>query len=157
MGKKEWAQDFPYWGTTVAASKSRASLDDELDKFGARVIIIATGRMENKISWRISFEYNDKPYLLTFNPLPVYNSTEAKEEQAIKQMGRLAFYTVKNLCMAAELLPASLFGFLALTDACGKTTTAAELGVDNIIGQLPGAEFAKPAIALEPSQEIPNG
>jgi len=150
MSKKEWAQDFPYWQTTVKASKSRAEIDDILEKFGARVIVIATGRMEGKIAWRISFEYNDKPYLLTFHPLPVYSSTAAKEEQAIRQMGRLAFYTIKNLCMAAELLPASLFGFLALKDNQGRTRTAAELNVDGITAQLPGAEFEAPAIEFQP-------
>lgn len=143
MADKQYAQNFPYWQTTIKPSKSKAEVDEILARYGARVVQITTGRLEGKEAWRIAFIYDDTPYQLVFHPLPLKQDypTTKQEYQALCQMGRLAVYTIKNLMMIGKLQPAALFGFMAIPGPRGETRTTAELGVEGLVNILPELEF----------------
>lgn len=142
----KYAQQMPYWGTTIKPSKSRAEIDDQLRKAGARIVQITTGRLGNKEAWKITFEYKDNPFQLVFHPLEVKttyrrDSTISQQNQALCQMGRFAFYCIKNLLIIAEQQPAALFGFLAISGPDGKPMIAADLGVEGMMAMNPQLEF----------------
>lgn len=162
----KYAQEMPYWGTTVAPEKSRAEIDKLLRKHGTRVVQITTGRMDGKEAWRITFEHKDKPYQLDFHPLEVKTSfgrepTSKQSEQALCQMGRFAFFAIKNLVVIAEQLPAALFGFMAIPDEKGQTRIAADLGVEGLINLDKAITFDPDSdstrFSTKPDGEIVNG
>jgi len=68
MSQTVYAQDAPYWGTSVDEAKSQYAVMALLEKWGASSVGLrrsATGEGE------IYFEFEDRTYRLTRRPLPI--------------------------------------------------------------------------------------
>lgn len=145
-----YAEDQPYWDTTVAPATSQGEIAGLLEDFGATAIIVMSGQSGKKAVWLIRFQWEDRSYHFTFTPLPCREPGKVNSygkqrrthaDQARYQMGRRAFYMVKAILTAANDAPAALFGFLELPGArpgSGIPPTAAELDVNGLYAALPG-------------------
>ncbi len=143
-----FAEDRPYWDTTVHPAKSLGEIQELLEDFGVQNTLVTQGQSAGKLAWVIRFEWNERTYRFLFAPLPcrypnAINSFSGKrrshDEQARWQMGRTAAWFVKAILTAAEAEPAALFGFLELPGARpgGLPATAAELDVSELTAALP--------------------
>lgn len=142
-----YAEDRPYWDTTVTPAKSLGEIQELLESFGAEATIITQGSANGCYAWLIRFQWQSKSYRFTFIPLACRRPANvgsfggkkrAFEEQARFQMGRTAVYFVKAILTAAETQPQALFGYMELTGMRGRVIVASELDVDEMAGLLPG-------------------
>jgi hypothetical protein len=148
--KSNYAEDRPYWDTTVAPAKSLGEIQELLENFGAEATIITQGSAGGRYAWLIRFQWNDKSYRFTFIPLACRRPTNvgsfggkkrAFEEQTRYQMGRIAVYFVKAILTAAETQPQALFGYMELSGVRSHTIVASDLNVDEMTYLLPGTNL----------------
>lgn len=145
-----YAEDMPYWATTVHPAKSQGEIVEMLEEFGASSLMIVQGQAGGKLAWLIRFQWEGQAYRFTFVPLeckdPAKVSSfggkrQAHADQSRYQMGRIAVNFVKAILTAAEAQPAALFGFLELPGvqrhAGGLPFTAAEIDITGLSGYLP--------------------
>jgi hypothetical protein len=146
---KRYAEEQPYWETTVAPGQSQGEIVDLLEQFGATNTIMMSGQSQGKQAWVVRFQLEGKVYRFLFAPLDCINPNKTSSfggkkrlasEQAKYQMGRRAVYMVKAVLTAAQDDPAALFGFLELPgirNNAGLPATAAEVDVDELTAALP--------------------
>lgn len=151
-----YAEDRPYWATTVQASKSLGELMACLAKFGIFRHEIRQGQAHGKVAWLIRFQYRGSTHRFVFTPRPCREPKtvhsfggvrRTHERQAIFQMGRTAYHFVKNLLAAAHDQPAALFGFVELPGifhAGELPATAGELEVAELTGALAELKVISP-------------
>jgi hypothetical protein len=147
---KSYAEQSPYWETSVHPAKSQGEIIELLESFGATAIITGQGTNSGRFAWLVRFQWGERSYRFVFTPLPllypgkVYTVSGKRlnaEDRARYQMGRIAMNFVKAVLTAAEMDPAALFGFLELPGARnhpgGMPFTAAELNVSGLVALLP--------------------
>lgn len=151
---KRFAEDQPYWDTTVAPSKSQGEIIEMLESFGAENTVFMSGQSQGKQAWVIRFQLESRVYRFLFTPLdckyPLLSRSYGGKrrlatDQAKYQMGRRAVYMVKAILTAAQDDPAALFGFLELPgvrNSAGLPATAAELNVDELTSSLPDIQIS---------------
>lgn len=151
-----YAEDRPYWNTTVQPSKSLGELMAQLAKFGIFKHEIRQGQAHGKVAWLIRFQYYGRSHRFVFTPRPCRDPDTVRSfggvrrthaRQAVFQMGRTAFHFVKNLLAAADDQPAALFGFVELPGvfhAGELPATAAELEVGELTGALSELKITSP-------------
>lgn len=148
-----YAEDRPYWDTTVSPGKSQGEIVETLEDFGALQVQFSQGTTrDGRFAWLIRFTWQNRTYRFAFQPLPchwptkVYTRNGKKfygSDQAKLQMGRTAFYFIKAILTAADTSPHALFGFLELPGVsmpAGLPATAAELNVERLVKALPAIE-----------------
>ena len=164
-----YAEDRPYWNTTVQPSKSLGELMAQLAKFGIYKHDVRQGLAHGNVAWLIRFEYLGRAHRFVFTPRPCRDPDTVRSfsgvrrshaQQAVFQMGRTAFFFVKNLLAAADDQPAALFGFVELPGvfhAGELPATAGELEVAELTGALSELKVISPfsggARALPASEE----
>ncbi len=118
---KRYAEDHPYFDTTIAPSKSLSEIQELLNDFSAEAIMAVQGQTAGKYAWMIRFAWESRSYRFLFTPLECRYPTKIRSykkdrrpnnEQARYQMGRIAVFFVKAILTAAATNPHSLFGFL---------------------------------------------
>jgi len=151
-----YAEDRPYWTTTVQPSKSLGELMAQLAKFGIFRHEIRQGQAHGNVAWLIRFQYLGRTHRFVFTPRPCREPDTVRSfggvrrthaRQAIFQMGRTAYHFVKNLLAAADDQPAALFGFLELPGvfhAGELPATAAEIEVAELTGALAELKVISP-------------
>jgi len=155
MNQNRFAEDGNYWQTTVHPAKSQAEIMELLEDFGTFNMIISQGQAQGKRAWMVRFEWRGVVYRFVFVPLECRDPLKEvsfggkrrpHSEQAYYQMGRIAVYFVKAILTAAETNPDALFGFVELpgagTHGGGLPITAAELGIEGLVGALPPMGFS---------------
>lgn len=168
-----YAENRPYWNTTVQPSKSLGELIAQLDKFGIRKHEVRQGQVYGEIAWLVRFDLDGRSHHFVFSPRVCRDPDTVRSfggvrrshaQQAIFQMGRTAFHFVKNILAAALDQPAALFGFIELPGvfhAIGLPATTADIDVSGLTEALPDLKVIPPfadrqrAIASdeEPSDE----
>jgi hypothetical protein len=146
----QYAENSPYWETTVSSAKSQGELVEILERFGAEAIMFAQGNTNGKVVWMVRFQWLNRSYRFVFTPLPIQNPNKqfavsgkriSAEERARFQMGRIAVHFVKAIITAAEMNQDALFGFLELPGANnhsnGMPVTTAEINVNGMVALLP--------------------
>lgn len=161
---KRYAEDQPYWATTVAPGNSQGEVIDLLEQFGATNTVFMSGQSQGKQAWVVRFQLEGKVYRFLFTPLDCQyplrsysfgGKKRLASDQAKYQMGRRAVYMVKAVLTAAQDDPAALFGFLELPgvrNSAGLPATAAELDVDELTSSLPDIQIADSYLLGEGSQ-----
>jgi hypothetical protein len=146
---KKYAEDSPYWDTTVHPAKSLGEIQELLDIFGADAIIVTQGKSNGKSAWLVRFQWKDRSYHFVFLPLPlrspgrvykVSGKSVMAEDRTRYQMGRIAMFFVKAILTAAEMNPDALFGFMELPGASnhsGIPQTAAQINITGLVDLLP--------------------
>lgn len=154
-----YAEDRPYWNTTVQPSKSLGELMAQLDRFGILKHEVRQGQVYGEVAWLIRFEFREKTHRFVFTPRPCRDPDAVRSfsgarrthaRQAVFQMGRTAAHFVKNLLAAADDQPAALFGFVELPGvfhAGELPATAAELEVAELTGALAELKVISPFAA----------
>lgn len=144
-----YAEDRPYWATTVPPSKSLGALMACLAKFGIFRHEVRQGQAHGNVAWLIRFQYLGRSHRFVFTPRLCRDPDAVRSfggarrthaRQAIFQMGRTAAHFVKNLLAAADDQPAALFGFVELPGvfhANELPATAAELDLEGLTAALP--------------------
>lgn len=164
---KTYAEESPYWDTTVSPAKSQGEVIEMLNDFGADAIMVGQGMSSGNYAWLVRFGWLGRSYRFVFQPLPlqypnrVYTVSKKRltaADRARQQMGRIALNFVKSILTAAQMNPAALFGFLELPAAYqqqGFPATTAELDVDHLVSTL----SILPALPLPPSprEALPEG
>lgn len=145
MSENRFAEDANYWDTTVSPAKSMGEIQEILEEFGVRDILVTQGQTAGKFAWIIRFHWRDNTYRFLFSPLECryphqVNSYAGKkrthEEQARFQMGRIAAWFVKAILTAAEAQPGALFGFLELPEVAHPGSlplVASEINVSRLV------------------------
>lgn len=146
----KYAEELPYWDTTVKLENSQAEVMGLLNRFGASAVMFAQGQTpESGFAWLVRFQYLGRAYRFVFTPRPcrlpskVYSISKKSvtgAERARLQMGRRAVYFVKAILDAAEENPDALFGFVEL-ESGGRVVTAAELDVSGLVQAMPAIEI----------------
>jgi hypothetical protein len=148
-----YAEDRPYWDTTVSPAKSLGEVQELLEDFGAGSMIITQGQAQGKYAWVIRFQWQDRTYRFVFTPLACRwpdrvtsfgGKKQRHDEHARAQMGRIAVWFTKAILTAAEAQPAALFGYLELPGvsfAGAIPPVASEVPVDNLTALLPLIEL----------------
>lgn len=142
-----YAEQMPYWQTTVHPYKSQADIMVMLERFGAVKTIVSQGQAAGRYAWMVRFEWRGESYRFVFRPLPCKEPTKmaksrTRQEQAKYQMGRIAMNCIKNLLASADsqFLRAALFGFMEVTAGethpGGLPRTMAEIGAETLSGKL---------------------
>lgn len=151
-----YAEDRPYWATSVHPSKSLGDVMACLAKFGIFNHEIRQGQVYGKVAWLIRFDYFGRSHRFVFRPRPCREPDSVHsfggvrrthKRQAVYQMGRTASHFVKNVLAAAEDQPAALFGFVELPGifhAKELPATAAELDVDELTEALSDLKVTSP-------------
>ncbi len=142
---KTYAEQSPYWDTTVSPAKSQGEILELLTDFGAEATMIGQGESHGQFAWMVRFAWLGRSYRFVFTPLPLQNPGKlytvsgrhaTAEDRARQQMGRIALNFVKAILTAAQMNPDALFGFLELPNArpgSAVPATAAELDVSVLI------------------------
>lgn len=153
---KTYAEQSPYWDTTVSPAKSQGEILELLTDFGAEATMIGQGESHGQFAWMVRFAWLGRSYRFVFTPLPLqypgklYTISGRRvtgEDRARQQMGRIALNFVKAILTAAQMNPDALFGFLELPNArpgSAVPATAAELDVSTLISASSGL-FALPS------------
>lgn len=151
-----YAEDRPYWVTTVDPNKSLGELMAQLGRFGIFRHEIRQGQALGNVAWLIRFQYLGRTHRFVFTPRPCREPDTVRSfggtrrthaKQALFQMGRTAFHFVKNLLAAADDQPAALFGFVELPGvfhAGELPATAGELEVTGLTQALPELKVTSP-------------
>jgi hypothetical protein len=158
--KGKYAENSPFWRTTVNPYKSQGEITALLDDFGAEAVGVMSGRIGGETAWMIRFNWRGHSYRFEFQPLPLKPRPKfAKDltdlqkkklqDQRICQMGRIALTFVKAMLTAADTKPSALFGFMELPDV-GKRTN----GLPFTAGQLDTSNIQKTFRALPSSDDF---
>ena len=150
MPEPKYAEQMPYWQTTVQPYKTQDAIMRLFKKFGAEERIISQGQAAGRYAWMVRFQWRGKSYRFVFTPLRCKSPAKqikgrTHEEQATYQMARIALYCIKNLFAFpdSEFLRAATFGFMEVTDGPrhpgGLPYTMAELGAEKLSGRLLGS------------------
>jgi hypothetical protein len=148
--EKQFAEDRPYWQTTVHPAKSQGEIIELLEDFGAGNMIVAQGRSDGQIAWVVRFEWRGQAYRFVFTPracefpdkISSFGGKKRRhEDQSRYQMGRTAVHFTKAILTAAEEKERALFGFLELPEAGyhdgGLPLVASEVDMSSMVGGLP--------------------
>ena len=148
--EREYAEDRPYWTTTVHPAKSQGEIIELLEDFGASDMIVSQGHSQGQIAWVIRFKWLGRVYRFVFVPRGCRNPDKESSfnskrrvhiEQARYQMGRTAVHFIKAILTAAEEHEGALFGFLELPGAGvypgGLPPVASEVDLTSLVGDLP--------------------
>lgn len=152
-----FAEDSPYWQTTVQPAASLGEISELLNGFGVTDIVTMAGQAAGRTSWLVRFAWSGRSYRFAFTPLPCRQPEKVTSfggkrrkaaEQAIYQMGRIAVYFVKAILTAAEVQEAALFAFLELPGGRpgGLPPVTSELDVSGIASVLPALPELLPAL-----------
>lgn len=145
------AQDAPYWGTDVAASKSQADILKILDKLGADKAAVQIQRVKNQdkvlvvvFEWPRNtgvfrrFEFPRLPFRKPKYASHTWQPTEKETEQCQKQAARIGYYMLKNLVTFMNIYPHLLTGFTEIPQAGTR-----EDGLSLLIGDIEQDKFLK--------------
>ena len=152
-----YAQDAPYWGTTVSTEKSQAGILQILGKLGASQVGVHLQQVktqENVMVIMFEWPKNSKVYRRFEFPRleirkPKYGRyrekpTPVQTEQAQRQAARIGFYMLKNLVTFMHMYPFLLTGFAEIPKAGiredGLALTVGELEQDQLLKALPPSE-----------------
>jgi hypothetical protein len=138
-----YAEERPYFDTTVHPARSQGEIMEMLEDFGADQVLVVQGQASGRYAWMVRFQWQRHNYRFVFTPLPCREPTRERSfggkkrkynEQARYQMGRIAVWFVKAILTAAEAQPDALFGFLELSGAGAGSVppTTAELDVSKL-------------------------
>jgi hypothetical protein len=154
-----FAEEFPYFDTTVSPAKSQGDVVELLEAFGADAVMVAQGTAGGKYAWLVRFQWQGRNYRFEFTPLQCRNPLKDRSfggkrrsfaEQARWQMGRIAVHFTKAILTAAEAHPGALFGFLEITAG-----SSAPGGLPPIASQLDVSALANTTPLLpDPSNDI---
>lgn len=148
-----YAEDRPYWATSVQPSKSLGEVVAQLDRFGIVKHEVRQGQVYGDVAWLVRFDLHGRSHHFVFRPRECREPDTVRSfggvrrshaRQAIFQMGRTAFHFVKNILAAALDQPAALFGFVELPGvfhAIGLPATAADIDVSGLTEALPELEI----------------
>ena len=151
-----YAEDRPYFNTTVQPSKSLGEVIAQLDRFGILKHEVRQGQVYGEVAWLVRFDFEGRSHHFVFRPRPCRDPGTVRSfggirrshaRQAIFQMGRTAFHFVKNILAAALDQPAALFGFVELPGvfhAIGLPATAADIDVSGLTEALPDFKVIPP-------------
>ena len=145
-----YAEDSPYWDTTVHPAKSQAEIIELLEAFGAESIMTISGISQGRHAWLVRFQWMRRNYRFAFTPKECrYPSKTSRfggkprihSEQARYQMGRTAAWFIKAILTAASENKDAIFGFLELPYAASQSgsmpPTAAELDIRRLADAVP--------------------
>ena len=63
-----YAENAPYWNTTIHPAKSQAEIVEMLEAFGAESIMTMQGQSLGKHAWLVRFQWIDRNYRFLFMP-----------------------------------------------------------------------------------------
>ena len=152
-----YAQDAPYWGTSVPTERSQAGILQILSKLGAskvgvhlqqvkaqeNVMVIVFEWPKNSGVYR-RFEFPRLEFRKPKRGRYQAKSTPAQTEQLQRQAARIGFYMLKNLVTFMHMYPFLLTGFAEIPNAGvredGLALTVGELEHDQLLKALPQPE-----------------
>lgn len=149
---KLYAEDSNYWDTTVHPAKSLGEVQELLEEFGVKNMVVTQGRAGTQLAWIVRFQIGDRTYRFGFMPKPCRTPDKVSsfggkrrthDEQARYQMGRTAVWFVKAILTAAQENETALFGFVELPEVAhrgGMPATAGELNIQGLVRALPDVE-----------------
>jgi hypothetical protein len=114
--KKKWAQEFPYWETSVDMKKSIQEMASLLQSFGANRYGFENTEVSGNPVLSVVFSMGEKGYQVDFRGKEVYQPFRVKNHKlrVERQLGRLAYYGLKSLLALAQDMPEAMTGFLLL-------------------------------------------